>query len=81
MGCGKITWSFWPFQMYKNNTSWYRDNLCLRWWDIMVPNWKDKTINFDLAIAMKYGNKHLKMAKIQVFNVSCTFSTNFRCIS
>ena len=35
----------------------------------------------DLAIAMKYGNKHLKMAKIQVFNVSCTFSTNFRCIS
>ena len=39
----------------------------------MVPNWKDKTINFDLAIAMKYGNKHLKMAKIQVFNVSCTF--------
>ena len=35
----------------------------------MVPNWKDKTINFDLAIAMKYGNKHLKMAKIQVFNV------------
>ena len=47
----------------------------------MVPNWKDKTINFDLEIAMKYGNKHLKMAKIQVFNVSCTFSTDFGCIS